>query len=101
MEESPLFLEDETLTDNLTDDSAGRLLKLAENIWKRLPECVDSFVKVVRLVNKLPEVGNYMERDDILAKIVWMSGIKIGDLQLPMEVVIDNIVKELEKNYGS
>lgn len=99
MSNAPLFLDDETLTDNLEDDQAGKLLKMATQIGNILPDCVSSFLKVVRLVNDLEAVKNTMDRDSVLTEIVWLTGITIRDLQVPRVRLIQNVIEELEKNY--
>ena len=107
MAESPLFLEDESLTSNLTDEVAGRLLKLAENIWKKSPESVENFLKVIKLINDIAETDDRVDWEDFfrreasLALIVWKTGINIPRPHGKTNQLIEDILRELEKNYES
>lgn len=106
VEDSPAFLDDETLTDNLTDDIAGPLLNLAEKIWKKLPESVESFLKIIRLVNDIAETedrigwDNFFRREASLALVERKAGIHIPRPHKKTNILIADILKELEKKYG-
>jgi len=95
-----MFLEDETLTDNLTDDISIRLLKMGEAIWCLYPDCVTSFVKVIRLVNELGGADSEAMKEELLVKIFNLSGVFVSNLDLSLEALIEIVTQKLEENYA-
>jgi hypothetical protein len=49
----PQFLDDETLTDNLDDEKASRVINWLINIYKTVPEDLDLCIEVAREINSL------------------------------------------------
>lgn len=100
MRSAPMFLEDETLTDNLTDEISIRLLKMGEAIWCLYPDCVTSFVKVIRLVNNLAGADSETMRKGIWENVYTLTGIGPSDLDINVEAQIDVFVARLEELYA-
>lgn len=99
--EMPPFAEDETLTDNLMDDIALRLLRLGERVWLRCHNCGSNLIEVIRLVNELGGADSEAMRVEITGKISVLSGISFCNSDLDLEDQIENITQLLEENYAT
>jgi hypothetical protein len=96
----PQFLDDETLTSNLDDQKAQRVLNWLMQVFEKAPEDLDHALFVAREINHFYEELSDDKREDHLIKIESDCNCSFCECEVHDSDIFERIMSQLEEKYG-
>jgi len=99
MYDEPKFLDDETLTDNLDDAKAARVLNWLTIVFKKSPNDIDHAIFLVREINKFYEEKIDDNKADYLVKLEPDCACSFCGNEIHDTDIFERIMTQLEDKY--
>lgn len=97
--EEPTFLDDETLTDNLDDAKASRVLNWLITVFKKSPSDIEHAIFLVREINKFYKEKTEENKADHLVKIESYCTCSFCGNEIHDSDIFERIMTQLEDKY--
>lgn len=101
MSNNPNFLEDETLTDNLDDKKAIKVINWLETVFKKSPKDLEHAIFLAREINKFYEEKNDENKVDLLVKIESDCACSFCGNEIHDNDLFERIMTQLEDKYAN
>lgn len=96
----PQFLDDETLTSNLDDQKAQRVISWLLLVFEKKPGDVDHAIFVAREINRFYEEEPDDKKEEHLIKIESDCNCTFCECEVHDTDIFERIMSQLEEKYG-